>query len=222
MIDSKKLDVPRSISIIQALIVATQVIITSIITYYVTNFSIHPALSILKMLIQLASFILVLMYSQAITNWVILRITRPSINQYKLLMTIQLSTFLLLPLIPFPQIIIPFLRIAGAKIGRNVIIVVGTIIIEPHLLEIGDRTQLGAFVIITVHVTEKDSSLIKKIKIGSDVLVGAKTIIQPGVEIGNNSVIAMSSNVKKNTVIPANTLWGGTPAMQRGRSRSRR
>ena len=49
-----------------------------------------------------------------------------------------------------------------------------------------------------------------KVQIGNNVFVGAKTVILPGVSIGDNAVIAANSSVTKS--VPSNEVWGGVPA----------
>ncbi|MEI7811042.1 MAG: acyltransferase, partial [Ignavibacteria bacterium] len=50
----------------------------------------------------------------------------------------------------------------------------------------------------------------KPIEIGSDVFIGANTIILKGVKIGGRSIIAAGSIVTKD--IPCDEIWGGNPA----------
>ena len=50
----------------------------------------------------------------------------------------------------------------------------------------------------------------KEVIIGSDVWVGAKAIILPGVHIGKGAVIAAGAVVTKD--VPAYTIVGGVPA----------
>lgn len=53
---------------------------------------------------------------------------------------------------------------------------------------------------------------LKPITIGDNVFVGARTIILPGTEIGNDVIIGAGAVVKGK--IPSNTVWGGAPARQ--------
>jgi len=48
------------------------------------------------------------------------------------------------------------------------------------------------------------------IRIGNDVWIGGSCVILPGVEIGDNSIVAAGSVVTKN--VPANTIVAGNPA----------
>lgn len=48
------------------------------------------------------------------------------------------------------------------------------------------------------------------VRIGTDVWIGARVIILPGVTIGNGAIIGANSVVSKD--IPPNTIVGGVPA----------
>jgi len=48
------------------------------------------------------------------------------------------------------------------------------------------------------------------VSIGNGVWIGVNVLINPGINIGNNSVVAANSVVTKD--IPANSIYGGVPA----------
>ena len=57
--------------------------------------------------------------------------------------------------------------------------------------------------------SKKFENVAKKVIINSNVWICANSIILPGVEIGENSIIGAGSLVNKN--IPANQMWAGVP-----------
>ncbi|WP_316826381.1 acyltransferase [Pedobacter miscanthi] len=83
---------------------------------------------------------------------------------------------------------------------------------------IGNDCLLGPDVLIinSNHDTKTDilireqPNVAKKIAIGNNVWIGAKSIILPGVIIGDNAVIAAGAVVNKD--VEANTLVAGVPA----------
>ena len=132
-----------------------------------------------------------------------------------------------------------FLKINGARIGKNVIfypgvwiapgknLVVGddvdfaldVIVTTSGGVEIGDRTLIGyrAQILSSNHRIPDNRSQIfnsgheyKKVTIGKDVWIGANAIILPGIEVGEGAVVAAGSIVTKN-VAPF-TIVGGNPA----------
>ena len=54
---------------------------------------------------------------------------------------------------------------------------------------------------------------LEKVVIGKKCTIGAKTLIWPGCEIGDKSVIAARSVLKKNTKVGSNEIWKGDPAV---------
>lgn len=111
-----------------------------------------------------------------------------------------------------PRIKPKLLRLTGMKIGRNVGIAPKTWFdpFFPELIEIGDNTIIGMNVKILCH--EMTSRYIREdgVKIGSDCLIGAFTVIREGVNIGDKATVAMCSFVNKN--VPENRVYGGIPA----------
>lgn len=104
----------------------------------------------------------------------------------------------------------------GLKIGNDCH-VMGECIIDPGhcwLIEIGDRVTLAPRVHILAHDASTKCPLgytaLGRVKIGSDVFVGAGTIILPGVEIGDKVVVGAGSVTSKS--IPANSVAVGNPA----------
>lgn len=104
----------------------------------------------------------------------------------------------------------------GLRIGKDCA-VMGECLIDPGhcwLIEIGDRVTLAPRVHILAHDASTKRHLgytaLGMVKIGSDVFVGAGTIILPGVEIGDNVVIGAGSVVSKS--LPSNSVAAGNPA----------
>lgn len=116
----------------------------------------------------------------------------------------------------------PGIKINPARnisIGDNVDLAWGVIITTKGGVDIGDRTLVGyrTQIISANHAIPEGKERIfeaghvpKKIKIKSDVWIGANCIILPGVTIGEGAVVAAGSVVTKN-VLPY-TIVGGVPA----------
>tara|TARA_B100000768_G_C11146989_1_gene318610 strand:+ start:124 stop:624 length:501 start_codon:yes stop_codon:yes gene_type:complete len=108
------------------------------------------------------------------------------------------------------------------SIGDNVHINRGCILNAGGNIKIGDYCGIGPNVVIysqnhnywgdITKLTDfkKNGYKIKEVIIGKNVWIGANSIILPGVNIGDNSIIAAGSVVTKN--IKANLLVGGNPA----------
>ncbi|MCH2136706.1 MAG: transferase hexapeptide repeat family protein [Phycisphaerales bacterium] len=50
--------------------------------------------------------------------------------------------------------------------------------------------------------------------VGPNALIGMNAVLMDDVEVGENSIVGALSFVKERTVIPAGTLWAGSPAKQ--------
>jgi len=113
------------------------------------------------------------------------------------------------------------------KIADNVFIWHYTILDGTGGIEIGEGTQIGAWVGIFTHSShmairlygkffldiprkEKKGFLIAPVKIGKYVFISSGTIILHGVTIGDGSIIAANSVVKKD--IPPYSIASGNPA----------
>lgn len=83
-------------------------------------------------------------------------------------------------------------------------------------IEIGEWCQISSYVtIVTVNHQINGKKYYnniehKPVKIGNNVWIGTKAVILPGVEIGDNSIIAAGAVVTKN--VEKNTIFGGVPA----------
>lgn len=98
----------------------------------------------------------------------------------------------------------------GAKLGRNTFCS-GTIL-DPIFTIAGDNTIIGEDSCLFAHAIEGDHLSHKRIILGNNVTIGAKSILMSGVEVKDNSIVAAGSVVLKNTIIGENEIWGGNPA----------
>lgn len=104
-------------------------------------------------------------------------------------------------------------RMRGVKIGAGCFI--GTdVIIEtafPHLVEIGDRVDLGMRTTIVAHqqgeVADEDEP---SVRIEDDVFIGPGSILLPHVTVGKGAVVTAGSVVT--TSVPPLTMVRGNPA----------
>ena len=108
-------------------------------------------------------------------------------------------------LTPFANVLF---RLLGAKLGKNVQFN-SKYVFDATLLEIGDNTVIGGGAIINCHIVERASSKLRKVKIGSNVLLGSHCTVMPGCEIGDKAIIAAGTIVPKGTIVPPRTVYAG-------------
>lgn len=109
----------------------------------------------------------------------------------------------------------------GVKVGKNCRFYSTNFSTEPYLIEIGDHVTItdgvkfithdgAAWVLRGLKKEYENVNILGKIKIGNNVFIGFNSLILPGVEIGDNTVIAAGSVVTKS--FKGNVVIGGVPA----------
>lgn len=109
-----------------------------------------------------------------------------------------------------------FYSALGAKMGRGIISIGGRLV-DPHLITIEESAMIGDDALLTPHAyarTTTDVLILGRIEIKRNAIVGAKSMIMPGVTVGENSMVNAMSLVPMNTKIPPNQIWGGNPAVK--------
>jgi len=109
-------------------------------------------------------------------------------------------------------------RLIGIKIGKNAAIglAVQFDIFYPELIYISENALIGYNTTILAHEFLQNELRTGKVAIGKNVLIGACTVVLPGVEIGDGAVVSALSLV--NNDIPKNSFYGGIPARRLKRS----
>ncbi len=104
------------------------------------------------------------------------------------------------------------LRLTGMKVGRKVSIGLGATfdIFFPELIEIGDNSVVGYNAAILAHEFLVKEWRRGRVKVGKNVMIGARSLILPGVEIGDNATVAAYSLVNRD--IPPGAFAAGVPA----------
>lgn len=107
------------------------------------------------------------------------------------------------------------------NLGKNVSIIGGTNFgSEPYLITIGDNTTISfdcAFVThdaatrVIRHLPGENPETViyGKIKVDNNCFIGCRTVVLPGVTIGDNTIIGAGSIVNKD--IPSNVVAAGVP-----------
>lgn len=90
---------------------------------------------------------------------------------------------------------------------------------EPHMISIGNHvlisfgvtfiTRDGVTWVFREQEKYKGTAKLGRICIGNNVFIGAKSIILPNVQSGDNSIVAASAVVTKS--VPSGEVWGTSP-----------
>ncbi|RLQ91277.1 maltose acetyltransferase domain-containing protein [Planomicrobium sp. Y74] len=102
-------------------------------------------------------------------------------------------------------------------IGENFYANFDTCLLDVCEIRFGDNCQLGPGVHIytathPLHPDERNAGkeFGKPVLIGNNVWIGGRAVINPGVTVGDNAIIASGAVVVKD--VPANSVVGGNPA----------
>lgn len=116
-----------------------------------------------------------------------------------------------LPLVRTTPIIVWFYRGMGAKIGKNTLISTSRLW-DCDLIEIGNNSVIGGNAAIAGHLTTAlGRGILKKVKIGNRVTIGADTMICPGVTIEDNVIVAPCSMVPPDSHLERKSVYAGVP-----------
>ena len=104
------------------------------------------------------------------------------------------------------------LRAYGVKIGKNVYIATETRIDGVPLIEIGDDVFIGPRATIGAHINFKGGNIkYKKVKVGNGCFIGASSVLTPGCQIGDRSIVGGVTVLLLNTIVPPDETWVGQP-----------
>jgi acetyltransferase-like isoleucine patch superfamily enzyme len=109
-------------------------------------------------------------------------------------------------------------RLSGVKFGSDCRILSKNFGSEPFLISLGDRVTISSEVTFINHdgsgwlVRDEQGRrfLYRRIEIGSDVFIGARAILMPGIRVGNRVVVGAGSVVTRS--IPDGCVVAGNPA----------
>ena len=104
-----------------------------------------------------------------------------------------------------------YLRMAGARVGRRVY-VNSLGVSDYNLLEFGEGVVIGADVHVSGHTVEHGVVKTAPVKLGRNVTIGLCSIVDIGVEIGDDAQVGAMSLVPKHTRLEGGHVYAGVPA----------
>jgi len=174
--------------------------ISLVLAYFVYGFSLISILGLLRIILRLnlkeGEYRIA---SIGMMRWMF-------INALYTIVSITFMDFILLtPIAPL------FFSLMGAKVGKNVQIN-SKICADLSLLEIGDNTVIGGHATVICHSFERNRLILRKVKIGKNVVIGLNSVVLAGAEIGDGAFITAGSVLGKNKQVEPHSVYAGVPA----------
>jgi carbonic anhydrase/acetyltransferase-like protein (isoleucine patch superfamily) len=93
-----------------------------------------------------------------------------------------------------------YMRVAGAKVGKETFINTKDVY-DCYLLEIGSNVIIGGEAFLNCHLFENGHLNLGKIIVNDGSTIGACAYLTPGVKVGKNSTVGMYTYLRRNTAI---------------------
>lgn len=122
------------------------------------------------------------------------------------------ALYLVLPYLQGSNWIKLYLRIVGAKVGKNVFINT-RLINDAYLLTIEDNVVIGGDAVITCHLFENNMLILGKIVLCEGASIGANSYITPGAVINENSKIGIFTKLRRNSIVAKGSTVMALPGM---------
>ena len=107
-----------------------------------------------------------------------------------------------------------YMRIAGAKVGRETFINAKDIY-DTYLIELGNEVMIGGDAFLNCHLYENGFLNLRKIIIEDGATIGAHSYLTPGTRIGKNATVGMCTYLRRNTTVRDGETLMTPPGMGR-------
>ncbi len=125
-----------------------------------------------------------------------------------LYMIVSLTFMDFIQLTPFAVL---FFRLMGAKVGKNVQIN-SKQCFDLSLVEIGDNAVIGGYATIMCHSFERGRLILRRVKIGKNVVLGINSVVMAGCQIGEGAFITAGAILGRNKQVAPHSVYAGVPA----------
>jgi len=102
-----------------------------------------------------------------------------------------------------------YYRLMGMKLPFSTLVGMNTVIRQPELISVGEKSILGLGCVISCHYSPNGKTHVqKRVTIGSKSVIGGNSSIAPGTTVGDNSVVGALSAVYPDVTIGNNVRIG--------------
>ncbi|MBC3195051.1 AMP-binding protein [Pseudonocardia sp. C8] len=109
-----------------------------------------------------------------------------------------------------------YLRALGARVGRDVTVLSKHVPVCTDLIAIGDGTVIRKDSFLSGYRAYDGVIQIGPVTLGSQVLVGEKTVLDIGTSIGDGAQLGHTSSLHAGQAVPPGAHWHGSPAQPTG------
>jgi non-ribosomal peptide synthetase-like protein len=107
-----------------------------------------------------------------------------------------------------------YLRALGARIGRRVVILSGTVPVCTDMLSIGDDTVIMRESSFTGYRAVSGVIQTGPVSIGREALIGEHTLLDIGTSLGDRCQLGHTSSLHEDQAVPDGQHWHGSPAQR--------
>ncbi|HHY50704.1 MAG TPA: amino acid adenylation domain-containing protein, partial [Alphaproteobacteria bacterium] len=107
-----------------------------------------------------------------------------------------------------------YLRLLGARIGRNTAILARIVPVVTDLVAVGDDTLISKDALITGYRVRGNIVELGPVTIGSRAFVGESTLIDIGTAMGDDTQLGNTSSLQSGQSVPAGKRYHGSPAIE--------
>jgi non-ribosomal peptide synthetase-like protein len=107
-----------------------------------------------------------------------------------------------------------YLRMLGARIGKNVVLHTGVIPVCTDLISIGDNVILRRDSVMLGYKAHSNYILTGGVQIGDDCFVGEASVVDIGTEMGNGCQLGHASSLHEGQSVPDGVRVHGSPARE--------
>jgi non-ribosomal peptide synthetase-like protein len=108
-----------------------------------------------------------------------------------------------------------YLRMLGAKVGRDVVI--GSLTIRaPDLLDIGDNVSIGNAANVENARVERGRLILGRVELDDDACVSSYAILEGNTRVGRRGHLEGQSALQDGAAVPDGRVWSGSPARDAG------
>ena len=107
-----------------------------------------------------------------------------------------------------------YLRLMGARIGRNVVINSRHVPVSTDLLTIGDNTILRKDTIVLGYRAQSNFIHIGPVAIGSNAFVGEASVLDIDTAMGDDTQLGHASSLQSGQRVPDGKHYHGSPAVE--------